>query len=75
MLNILISTLLPLLIQPKVLEPDRELVGGGQLGLPRDHHLQSRAGDRGHTWGRKTQIIVDQFLSFIATIFAGEVAN
>ena len=54
MLNILISTLLPLLLQPKVLEPDRELVGGGQLGLPRDHRLQSRAGDRGHTWGRKT---------------------
>ena len=51
MLNILISTLLPLLLQPKVLEPDRELVGGGQLGLPRDHRLQACAGDRGHACG------------------------
>ena len=53
MLNILISPLLPLLLQPKVLEPDRELVGGGQLGLPRDHRLQSLAGDRGRACGEE----------------------
>ena len=56
MLNILIPTLLPLLLQPKVLEPDWELVGGGKLGLPGDHRLQARAGDRGHAWGETHQL-------------------
>ena len=70
MLNILISTLLPLLLQPKVLEFDRELVGGGQLGLARDYCLQARAGDRGHALG-KTSRMVDQLVFYSNHIYSG----